>query len=205
MRGPNPAAGTASSHWRDRPATCCTGAVAPEEVEMRRAIAVMCSTALLLTALAPAVVAASPSPAAPIRGVVVDMATYGPCPIDSAQPVVDPSGCWFGHVAGDVPGRIAFWEDPPGYGNPKAAAWHFFEKFTFLPDTGGWFAGYNVGHWARFSGFRASGLVTMASPEWAALIGHRYYERGVTICDDVGCTAYGTELFMAKAGGDPWP
>ena len=44
-------------------------------------------------------------------------------------------------------------------------------------------AGYNVGHWARFSGFRATGLVTMASPEWAALIGHRYYERGVTICD----------------------
>jgi hypothetical protein len=132
------------------------------------------------------------------------MATYGPCPMTSAVPVIDPSGCWYGHVEGDINGQIAFWEDPPGDGSGSSAAYHFFEKFTFLPDSGGWFTGYDNGHWSQFTKFHASGSVTSASKDWAGLVGYRFYEKGVTTCDDFGCTAYGTEVRMSKASGDPW-
>ena len=170
---------------------------------MRRVIAILCSVALLGAVLAPAALAARPSAAAPIRGVIVDMATYGPCPVTSAVPVADPSGCWYGHVVGDINGVIAFWEDPPGYGSGQSAAFHFFEKFTFFPDSGGWFAGYDDGHWSQFTKFHASGFVTSASQGWVGMVGYRFYEMGVTTCNDVGCTAYGTELRMSKAAGEP--
>ncbi len=143
------------------------------------------------------------APASPLYGVIVDMATYGPCPIESKQPVLDPSGCWYGHVEGDIEGQIAFWEDPPGHGNENSVAWHFFEKFTFLPDSGGWIVGYDYGHWSHFAKFHASGFVTDASAGWDAIVGYRFFEMGVTTCGDSGCTAYGTEMFMAKAGGTP--
>lgn len=172
---------------------------------MRRAIAVLCSMALLLTALAPAAAAAHPSSASPIRG-VVDMA-FGPCPMEPAIPVLDPSQCWFGYVQGDLGGVVAFWEDPPGAPvSPHASAWHFFEKFTFRPEGGGWFAGTEKGQWNMGTGaFRASGPVTAASPEWAGVVGHRFHESGVAICDEQGCTGFGTRFFLAKGSGSPWP
>jgi len=118
--------------------------------------------------------------------------------------VPDPSGCWYGHVEGDVAGQIAFWGYDPDRAwvwNEKSMAVRFFEKFTFLPDSGGWIAGYNDGHWTQWSKFHASGFVTDASAGWDGLVGYRFFEMGVTTCGDTGCTAFGTEMFMAKAGG----
>jgi hypothetical protein len=172
----------------------------PGEVEMRRIVVALAVVVMLLAAYAPMAVATS-GPASPLRGVIVDMATQGPCPITSMQPVPDPGGCWYGHVVGDINGRIAFWEDPPKGPNERSVAAHFFELFTFLPDTGGWIVGYDDGHWSQWTKFHASGFVTAASPGLAGMVGYRFFEMGVTTCGEEGCTAFGTEMFLAKAMG----
>ena len=58
---------------------------------------------------------------------------------------------------------------------------HFYELFTFYPDSGGWIKGFNDGTW-NFSNlnFRAHGRVTKTSEEWTHLIGANFFEKGTT-------------------------
>ena len=179
-RGPNPVAGTAPSHWRDRPATWRTGAAAPEEVEMRRAIVVLCSVALLLTGARAAVAGRAHEPA-PRRSAASSTWPFGPCPMRASHPGPRPvavlvrarpggprrSGRLLGGSAGGSGlGRML----PPGTSSRRSRSGR---------SAGGWFAGTETGQWNMGTGaFRASGPVTAASPEWAGMVGYRFHESG---------------------------
>jgi hypothetical protein len=177
---------------------------------MRRVIVALCSMLLLAAALAP-VAAAKTIPPILIRG-VIDMATYmGPspewsdlptCPVVSMQKVLDPTGCWYGKVTGDMSGTIAFWEDPAGVEIEKGKTLKFFEKFTFWPSDGkGWVIGYDVGFYDLVTGaFRASGWVTGSSAgEWSALRGRWFYEWGTTSDPSVlPITSPATQFIITK-------
>jgi len=143
---------------------------------MRRAVVALCSAALLVTLTAQGVMAAQPSSASPLRGVISDLATFfvdgnlDACPIDPAVPLSpagDPTGCWCGHVTGDITGQIALFEDPPGRASEHASSWHFNEKFT-LRQGSNYISGFNHGLWSHTGKFHASGFVTATSPGWSA-------------------------------------
>lgn len=177
---------------------------------MRRTIVAISCAALLIGVLAPAAALARSSPASPIKGVIADLATVfqegnpDACPIDPAVPLSpagDPTGCWYGHVTGDITGVIALFEDPPGRASDHASSWHFSEKFT-LRSGSNWISGFNKGLWSHTGRFHASGFVTATSTGWARLLGYRFFYAGVTTCTQTGCTAFGTELSLAKAAGD---
>ena len=177
-----------------------------EVISVRKASAALVAMMFgLLCMSTPAV--AAPGSSAPLRGVIVDMtATWpipplGNCPATPPPGIVvdDPTGCWYGHVQGDIDGVIAFWESDANYVVGQTE--HFFETFAFWPDSGGYITGADVGLWSFANGkFHSNGWVTGTSPEWTGLLGYKYFEMGTTT-DPNGwpITAYGTELFLAKA------
>jgi hypothetical protein len=89
---------------------------------------------------------------------------------------------WRGPVSGcSLEGTVQFHENPDRDFTPNGTMAHFYELFTFYPDSGGYISGYNNGIWNfRNFNFRAQGFVTDASDEWAHLIGAKYHEMGTT-------------------------
>jgi hypothetical protein len=166
--------------------------------------------ALLVTLAAQGAAAAGAT--SPIRGVIDDMTTIwvegnaDACPIDPAVPLSpagDPSGCWYGHVRGDITGQIALFEDPLGHASAHASSWHFTEKFTLRQGVN-YISGFVRGLWSHTGKFHASGFVTATSGGWSELLGYRFFYAGVTTCyADGSCTAFGTQLGLAKASGEP--
>lgn len=90
---------------------------------------------------------------------------------------------WRGPVNGCdlLKGRVEFHENPERDFTPNGTMAHFYEIFTFYPDSGGYITGYDNGIWnfVNFN-FRAQGFVTGASEQWAYLIGAKYHETGTT-------------------------
>jgi hypothetical protein len=165
---------------------------------MHRAIVALCSATLLVTMLVPGAVAGTPGSSAPLRAVIdMEVATTG-CP---APPVAVPypDECWLGRIEGDIDGLAAFWGTDQTF--DVGAAHHFFEVFVILPDSGGWIRGTDRGIVPPTLRFMALGWVTSASPEWAHLVGSKYFESGAVVVGPDSMTANDTRVFIARAHG----
>jgi len=125
---------------------------------------IVCMVALLSMLSMPAV---SAQPMKPLRCLMV--ITFDPN-------LPDPH--WIGTVIGDINGKIEFWEQPENYVVGKTE--HFFEKFL-ITTADGMIEGFDGGVWnfPTFK-FRANGWVTVASSDWAYLIGYKMHEIGTT-------------------------
>lgn len=168
---------------------------------MRRTILFVAVVALALLPAAPA--GAGLSESSPLRGVIDMQYPGGPggvCPLVPPVTVPFPSQCWYGTVEGDIDGTVAFWETDANFFPGKTE--HYFEVFTILPEGGGSINGVDAGVWSfQTFKFRAQGWVTDASPEWASMVGYKYFEMGTTSDPNLGLpvTSYDIEMFLAKA------
>jgi hypothetical protein len=100
---------------------------------------------------------------------------------DEHDPIDEPGVYyWYGPVYGcELEGFLRY--DPDEDNEPffPGNSYHWFEKFTISPSSGGEIRGNNAGtvQWANYK-FRANGWVTDASSEWAHMIGNKYFEMG---------------------------
>jgi hypothetical protein len=142
----------------------------------------------------------------PLRS-VIDMAFTGePCPLEPPDAGtlitnMDPEGCWYGTVEGDIDGTIAFWEMDARY-RAGMVLW-FSEIFTIVPDSGGYINGVERGIWyLKDFRFKTTGWVTSTSPEWEDLLGAKFHEKGVTSDPGLGLpvTADGTKMILSLPG-----
>ena len=121
------------------------------------------------------------------------------CTADIVIDVYDDGIYWRGPVSGcSLEGWVEFRHNPEKENNPVGNMAHFYEIFTFHPDSGGWVHGFNDGIW-NFSNlnFRAHGRVTSASEEWEHLIGANFFEKGTTsggLTDPLPISALNTSM-----------
>lgn len=110
----------------------------------------------------------------------------------------DPQFYWWGSAQGGINGLVKYEgnpDDPNWFGGVSPAA-HFHEVFTICPGFSGapeacttestsYITGVDEGVYLFLSGsgkwhFMANGWVTGASPDYAYLIGYKYFENGWT-------------------------
>lgn len=113
---------------------------------------------------------------------------------------------WYGEVSEcELEGNIRYDVDPNYDPLFPGNSYHFFEKFTISPSSGGEFYGDNAGttQWSNME-FRANGWVTDASPEWEHLIGYKFHEKGTAVgLPDGGIDASGTTMRLSPANNLP--
>jgi len=131
-----------------------------------RLVVIVTAALLLMVALAAPAVAQTDKP----LNCVVKMATG-----------VEGAPDWYGTIRGDINGMIGFSELQGGALNTvNGTTEHFIESWTIWVG-GDTISGVNEGVWSFVNfKFRANGVVTNATGDWAYLVGYRFHELGVT-------------------------
>lgn len=113
---------------------------------------------------------------------------------------------WYGPISGcELEGNLRYDVNPDYPPVFPGNSYHFFEKFTLYPNSGGEIHGENAGtvQWSNME-FRANGWVTDASPEWEDMIGYKFHEKGTAVMfPDGTITANGTTMRLSPANNLP--
>ena len=124
---------------------------------------------------------------------------------------------WWGGVSGGMTGMVKYLSDPNGNPRGSGIIGHFYEVFTICigkpvvaygcdnPEEGSYITGVDTGVYdvkpdAGKWHFMANGWVTGASPDYAYMIGYKYFENGWTTDPyDPVLTTGEAEAFLAPA------
>ena len=137
---------------------------------MKKRVKYKKSIALLTVVLTLTLVMIATVQARPLRSEVT---------LELVGPEVTPEGTltWTGDLTGDIVGTINFY----ALAEPKMTgdAWHFLEKWEIIAGDN-WLKGTDtvLVNWDNDK-FRAHGVVTEASPDWAHLVGRRFHASGI--------------------------
>jgi len=125
---------------------------------------------------------------------------------DEHDPVNEPGVYyWWGPVYDcEIEGFVRYDPDVSHLPFFPGNSYHWYEEFTFYPNSGGQIHGFSAGT-VQFSNlkFRSNGWITDTSPEWADLVGNKYHEEGTVSDGPPPFYAPGTLLRLSPANNVP--